>query len=205
MRRPSTIILSATLSAAVAAAATPVLVEDGRPVSEIVVSCGIFVNSFHNIDDAQWSAAEELQRWIGEMTDAFADTSMCEYMDSVTGFRMQYPSVFQFDDYGTTAATADGKATLSIDNMSNTNGLDEATLLQAIKLEIPNAEPQKNEQNGCLRFDRETDGGANIQTDLYFLTEKSFHLHSGMEQKIMPDIRSAQNRLFRFGTCHLRR
>ena len=112
---------------------------------------------------------------LEEMTEAYTENAMGEYMDSVTGFRMQYPSVFQFDDYGTTATTADGKATLSIDNMSSTNGLDEATLLQAVRLEIPNAEPQKNEQNGCLRFDRETDGGANIQTDLYFLTEKSFH------------------------------
>ena len=112
---------------------------------------------------------------LEEMTDAYTENAMGEYMDSVTGFRMQYPSIFQFDDYGTAAATADGKATLSIDNMSITAGLDEATLLQAVKLENPNAEPQKNEQNGCLRFDRETDGGATVQTDLYFLTEKSFH------------------------------
>lgn len=112
---------------------------------------------------------------LEEMTDAYTENAMGEYMDSVTGFRMQYPSIFQFDDYGTAAATADGKATLSIDNMSITAGLDEETLLQAVKLENPNAEPQKNEQNGCLRFDRETDGGATIQTDLYFLTEKSFH------------------------------
>ena len=71
MRGLNAFVLSAMLSAAIATAATPVLVEDGRPVSEIVVSCGIIVNSFHNIDEAQWSAAEELQRWIGEITDAF--------------------------------------------------------------------------------------------------------------------------------------
>ena len=111
---------------------------------------------------------------LEEMTDAYSESAMSEYMDSVTGFRMQYPSIFQFDDYGT-AFTADGKATLSIDNMNNQTGLDEATLLQAVKLENPNAEPQKNEQNGCLRFDRNTDNGNVIQTDLYFLTEKSFH------------------------------
>ncbi len=111
---------------------------------------------------------------LEEMTDAYTENAMSEYMDSVTGFRMQYPSIFQFDDSGT-AATADGKATLSIDNMSNTTGLDEAMLLEAVKLENPNAQPQKNEQNGCLRFDRETDNGAVLQTDLYFLTEKSFH------------------------------
>ena len=111
---------------------------------------------------------------LEEMTDAYTESAMSEYMDSVTGFRMQYPSIFQFNDYGT-ASTEDGKATLSIDNMSNQTGLDEATLLQAVKLENPNAEPQKNEQNGCLRFDRDTDNGTVIQTDLYFLTEKSFH------------------------------
>ena len=48
---------------------------------------------------------------LEEMTDAFADTSMCEYMDSVTGFSMQYPAVFQFGEGqgGLTAVSADGK------------------------------------------------------------------------------------------------
>ena len=40
---------------------------------------------------------------------------------------------------------------------------------------IPDIQPQKNEQNGCLRFDRNTDNGQTGQTDLYLLTEKSFH------------------------------
>ena len=45
----------------------------------------------------------------------------------------------------------------------------------AIRLEIPDAVQQKNEQNGCLRFDRTTDDGTAAQTDLYLLTEHSFH------------------------------
>ncbi len=67
----SAVAASIAVLLAMSVSAAPVLVEDGRPVSEIVVSCGIIVNSFHKIDEAQWDAAEELQRWIGEMTDAF--------------------------------------------------------------------------------------------------------------------------------------
>lgn len=102
---------------------------------------------------------------------------MSEYYDSATGFRMQYPSVFQFDEYqtGSIAVTTDGKASLSIDNLENTGGLTEKMLLEAIRLENPDAEPRKNEQNGCLRVDRTENKGKKCRTDLYFLTGKSFH------------------------------
>ncbi len=114
---------------------------------------------------------------LEEMTDAFAESAMSEYLDSTTGFSMQYPSIFLFDEErtGTEAVTADGKATMSIDNMENQSGLDEAALLAAIRLESETAEIQKNIQNGCLRTDRQTENGETGQTDLYFLTEKSFH------------------------------
>lgn len=114
---------------------------------------------------------------LEEMTDAVSESTMSEYVDTATGFSMQYPSVFLFDEEqpGMTAATQDGRATLSIDNMANENGIDEAALIEAIGLEAKDADIQKNEQNGCLRIDRITDGGRNGQTDLYFLTERSFH------------------------------
>ena len=114
---------------------------------------------------------------LEEVTDAFSETAMSEYLDGATGFSMQYPSAFQFDEGGdgTSAITADGKATLNIDNMINEGGLDEDALIAAIRLEIPDAEPKKNQQNGCLRFDRTTDSGTVGQTDLYFLTKNSFH------------------------------
>ena len=115
---------------------------------------------------------------LEEMTDAFAESAMSEYFDSVTGFSMQYPSVFQFDEglAGSVAFTADGKAVLSIDNMAgNESGLDEQTLEEAIRFENPDAVIQKNEQNGCLRVDRLTDDGKTGQTDLYLLTDHSLH------------------------------
>lgn len=115
---------------------------------------------------------------LEEMTDAFAESAMSEYFDSVTGFSMQYPSVFQFDEglAGSVAFTADGKAVLSIDNMAgNESGLDEKTLEEAIRFENPDAVIQKNEQNGCLRVDRLTDDGKTGQTDLYLLTDHSLH------------------------------
>ena len=114
---------------------------------------------------------------LEEMTEAFEETAMSEYIDNATGFSMHYPSIFIFDEdkSGTFAATADGRATLTIDNMANDTGLDEDTLRNAISLEIQGAEIQKNEQNGCLRIDRVTNEGKNGQTDLYMLTEHSFH------------------------------
>ena len=76
---------------------------------------------------------------LEEMTDAFADAAMCEYMDSVTGFRMQYPATFQFSEgtNGLTAATADGKATMSIENLEHDGSLTREILMEAIKLEVP--------------------------------------------------------------------
>ena len=114
---------------------------------------------------------------LEEMTDAVTELAMSEYLDSATGFSMQYPSVFLFDEEqdGNSAATADGRATLVIDNMANETGFDEEALRTAINLEIQDAEIQKNEQNGCLRIDRVTDEGKTGQTDLYLLTEHSFH------------------------------
>jgi hypothetical protein len=114
---------------------------------------------------------------LEEMTDAFTESAMSEYIDSTTGFSMQYPSIFVFDESksGSVAMTADRKASLSIDNMINQGGLDEQALTEAIRLEAPDAELQRNEQNGCLRCDRTTDNGSVGQTDLYFLTETSFH------------------------------
>ena len=112
---------------------------------------------------------------LEEMTDAFSENAMSEYLDSETGFSMQYPSIFQFDENtGNTAATTDGKAALSIENYDNNGGLTKEALLEAIKLEVPDFKPASDDNNGCIRKNRKKDGST-IQTDLYYLTEKSFH------------------------------
>ena len=110
------------------------------------------------------------------LTEAFSDQAMSDYLDSQTGFGMQYPSVFVFDEEkgGLTAGTKDGKASLSIENMQGGN-LTEEILLEAIKLEVPDAEPRKYEQNNCLRVDRKTQNGARCRTDLYLIAKQSFH------------------------------
>ena len=114
---------------------------------------------------------------LEEMTEAFAESAMNEYLDSATGFSMQYPSAFLFDEEqaGCFAATADGKATLAIDNMSNETGLDKDMLIAAIRNEAPDVAVKENEQNGCLRIDRIMNGGKTGQTDLYLLAKTSFH------------------------------
>lgn len=113
---------------------------------------------------------------LEELTEAFSEKAMSDYVDSVTGFIMQYPSVFMFDEEqdSLTAYTQDGKASMTIENMQGGN-LTEEVLLEAIKLEVPDAEPRKNEQNNCLRVDRTLDGGIRCRTDLYLIAKNSFH------------------------------
>ena len=115
---------------------------------------------------------------LEEMTDAFENASMCEYLDSVSGFSMHYPAVFLFDDEKQdllTAVTADGKAAMTIENMYHEGGLTMDVLLEAIRLEVPDFDAKDAETNGCLRLTRSADQGKLVQTDLYYLTDKSLH------------------------------
>lgn len=126
-----------------------------------------------DISDVEPAEGQSLE----EMTDAFAESAMSEYLHSATGFSMQYPSVFLFDegDGVSRATTSDGSATLSIENMVSNGELTAEALSEAIRLEVPDAVIKQNDQNGCLRVDRTVNGGRTGRTDLYFLTEKSFH------------------------------
>jgi hypothetical protein len=112
---------------------------------------------------------------LEDMTKAFSENAMSQYADSASGFRMQYPSVFLFDEEaeGNRAVTEDGKASLEIINHEGV--LPEDALVESIRLLIPDAKPEKNEQNGCLQVDTTEDEGKMCRTDLYFLTQKSFH------------------------------
>ncbi len=115
---------------------------------------------------------------LEELTEAFNDKAMSDYYDRQSGFSMQYPSIFIFDEEkGTvTAFTADGKASLTIESMPVAeNQLTEEKLLEAIKLGTPDAEPRKYEQNNCLRVDGPAEDGKSWQTDLYLIGKKSFH------------------------------
>ena len=114
---------------------------------------------------------------LEEMTDAFSEAVMSEYFDSASGFSMQYPSVFQFseEETGDFASTADGRATLRIENNPVQDGLGEDTLKTAILFETPDAVILKNEQNGCLRVDKPAADGKTAETDLYLLTKNSLH------------------------------
>jgi len=111
---------------------------------------------------------------LEELTEAFSEQAMSDYLDSRTGFSMQYPSSFQFDEERETmtAFTGDGKASLTIENMQGK--LTEEMLREAIKLEVPDAEPQQYE-NHCLRVDRVTGDGTRCRTDLYLAAKDSFH------------------------------
>ena len=113
---------------------------------------------------------------LEELTEAFTEKAMSDYLDSVTGFSMQYPSSFVFDEEKETmtASTQDGSARLSIENMQG-GQLTEEVLLDAIRLEAPEAEPRKYEQNNCIRVDRTLGDGTRCRTDLYLVAKDSFH------------------------------
>ena len=113
---------------------------------------------------------------LEELTEAFTEKAMSDYLDSQTGFSMQYPSSFVFDeDRDTlTAYTEDGKAFLTIENMQG-GQLTEEVLIEAIRLEAPEAEPSRNELNNCIRVDRALSDGTRCRTDLYLVAKESFH------------------------------
>jgi len=114
---------------------------------------------------------------LEELTDSFAENAMADYTDRFTGFSMQYPSFFHFEDEGDAreAKTDDGHARLLIESMPNDGSLSEAVLTEAIRLENPDAEIVRNDQNGCLRISRLLEDRTTMQTDLYLIAEKSFH------------------------------
>ena len=51
----------------------------------------------------------------------------------------------------------------------------EDILLEAIKLEAPEAEPIRNQQNNCIRVDRVLGDASRCRTDLYLIGKGSFH------------------------------
>ena len=113
---------------------------------------------------------------LEELTEAFSETAMSDFSDSYTGFFMQYPAFFVFNDEqeADAAVTEDGTASLRIENMPNEGELTEEALTEALRFETPDAEIVRNEQNGCLRMNR-SDGNGKMQTDLYLIAPKSFH------------------------------
>ena len=113
---------------------------------------------------------------LEELTEAFTEKAMSDYLDSATGFSMQYPSVFVFDEENDTATayTEDGRASLTIENLQG-GKLTEDVLIEAIKLEVPDAEPVRNQQNNCIRVDRVLRDAGRCRTDLYLIGKDSFH------------------------------
>ena len=109
--------------------------------------------------------------------DPDLESLMSEYIDTMTDFRIEYPSVFVFTENGSGAyaVTADGKSSLSIDSMVNDGMLDETSLINAIRLEIPDAELRRSDLKGIYRFDRSLEDSRTIRTDIWFLNEASFH------------------------------
>ena len=113
---------------------------------------------------------------LEELTEAFTEKAMSVFFDSQTGFSMQYPSSFVFEEEkdSLTAYTQDRKASLTIESLQG-GQLTEEVLLEAIKLEVPDAEPIRYEQNRCIRVDRTQADGIRCRTDLYLVAKDSFH------------------------------
>ena len=164
------------LCAMIIAAALPVYAEEGQASgvpNESVEEQGVQeIQQLLEVSEVENTDGMGLE----ELTEAFSEKAMSDYYDGLTGFSMQYPSIFFFDEEkdATVAATKDGSASLSIENLQG-GTIPEEMLLEAIKLETPNAEPRKYEQNGCLRVDRTLEGGKRMRTDFYLVAKESFH------------------------------
>ncbi len=113
---------------------------------------------------------------LEELTAAVAEEAMSEYLNSETGFHMQYPSSFSFSEEGGVAMATgeDGQIFMLIECMPKGEGLTAEMIQQAVMLDSPDAKIQHYEESGCVRFDRRQDDGT-LLVDLYVITETKIH------------------------------
>ncbi len=113
---------------------------------------------------------------LEQLTEALAEEAMSEYLNSETGFHMQYPSSFSFSEEGGIAIASgeSGQIFLMIESMPKGEGLTAEMIQQAIMLDSPDAKIQHYEESGCVRFDRRQDDGS-LLVDLYLITDTMIH------------------------------
>jgi len=112
---------------------------------------------------------------LEEITDAFTNGAMKEYLNEKAGFSMLYPSVFEWDENGLIAASADGKAMLQIESISNGGVKNLQIIAEMTGKSEPEAQVEYTEKSGLLKMKRTGKENAMITVDLYLETDAWIH------------------------------
>ena len=109
------------------------------------------------------------------LTTTLTDNVMGEYYDPVSGFRMQYPSILQFDETekGVVARSDDGSAQMIIETTPDGRQLTIQMLISAVRMEDPSATIREYMDPSC--FLKEKTSGGIYRADIYALSGDWLH------------------------------
>ena len=113
---------------------------------------------------------------LEEISDALANGAMSEFYNEETGFSVQYPATFQFQDGEEyIALSQDGKASIRIESIGNNKKKKLKNIAEMAKKEDPDCETTANEKAGLLKIKRTDKTASMIYVDLYLETGGWIH------------------------------
>ncbi len=112
---------------------------------------------------------------LEEITDAFANGAMKEYLNEKAGFSMLYPSVLEWDESGLFAVSPDGKATLQIESIPNGGEKNLAIISEMTKKSEPDCLTEYNQKSSQLKLKRTDRETKLTSVDLYLETDTWIH------------------------------
>ncbi len=113
---------------------------------------------------------------LEEITDAFNNGAMKEFLNQESGFSVQYPALFEFqDNAGYQAVSGDGLAILEITSVPNGGEKLLKSILEITKNEVKDARTEYQPEAGILLLKRTDDDTAMVYADLYLETSAWLH------------------------------
>ena len=146
--------------------------ENGKSVPEMPEEAGL--TEIQGILDVQ--PVGDMEGMDLEMlTTVLTENAFGEYYDPASGFRMQYPSILQFDETekGIVAMSDDGAIRMTIESTPDGGQLSVQMLMKAVQMEDPDAVIREYTDPACFVREMETEDEYRI--DLYCLSEEWLH------------------------------
>lgn len=113
---------------------------------------------------------------LEEITDAFNNGSMKEFLNVESGLSVQYPAMFEFqDDAGYLAVARDGQATLEITSVQNQGAKLLKNILEITGDGMKDAKTEYNPDTGTLLLRRVNPEEKTVYADLYLETKSWLH------------------------------
>lgn len=113
---------------------------------------------------------------LEEITDAFNNGSMKEFLNVESGLSVQYPAMFEFqDDAGYLAVAEDGKATLEITSVQNQGEKLLKNILEITGEGMKDAKTEYHPEAGTLLLRRVNPEEQAVYADLYLETKNWLH------------------------------